>query len=262
MANSALNSPGVGALTAFILPVASNLRATFGIASSAQTVVTADSIVVRDASNNPMLLASYSKTADITVSGAGGLDTGAEASGTWYFVWAIAKPDSTNSILLSVSATAPSLPSGYTYKALIGAVRNNGSSNIEPGWQRGNWCYARDRVNIITNGAATSETEISIAAAAPTIAQDYVLSIPYVGGIADGTGLYSSSVSLFFVAGSAARSMAYAMTGAASANSYFGATDMLVPYTGYLAYAHAPVAYTALYVTADINAFRLPIAAS
>ncbi len=40
------------------------------------------------------------KTADITVSGAGGLDSGVEASSKWYEIYAIAKEDGTRNLLL------------------------------------------------------------------------------------------------------------------------------------------------------------------
>ncbi len=40
------------------------------------------------------------KTADVTVSGAGGLDTGSEDTAVWYEIYAIAKEDATRSLLL------------------------------------------------------------------------------------------------------------------------------------------------------------------
>lgn len=43
------------------------------------------------------------KAADITVSGAGGLDTGTEASGVWYEIYAVAKEDDTRNLMLSRS---------------------------------------------------------------------------------------------------------------------------------------------------------------
>lgn len=43
------------------------------------------------------------KTADITASGAGGLDTGAELGGQWYDIYAIAKEDGTKNLLLHKS---------------------------------------------------------------------------------------------------------------------------------------------------------------
>lgn len=62
---------------------------------------------------------------------AGGLDTGSEAASTWYHVWAIRK-DSDGSVdaLFSTSVSSPTMPSGYTYKRLLGSVYNDASSNI------------------------------------------------------------------------------------------------------------------------------------
>ncbi len=73
------------------------------------------------------------KVVDITVAGAGGLDTGSEAASTWYYIWLIYNPTTTTyNGLLSTSSTSPSMPSGYTKKRLIGAVRNDSSSNFRP----------------------------------------------------------------------------------------------------------------------------------
>ena len=69
--------------------------------------------------------------ADITVPGAGGLDTGVEAVSTWYYVYLIKNPVANAvALLLSLSATTPTLPPGYTKKRRVGVVRNNGAGNI------------------------------------------------------------------------------------------------------------------------------------
>lgn len=144
-----------------VLAAARNL---VGAYASATTVTyTADYIVVVDQTSTTvfLLLSSYNKTADITVSGAGGLDTGAEAANTWYHVWAIAKSDGTQSILLSTSATAPTMPSGYTYKSYQGAVFNNGSSDFNPFKQRGAIVSSQNNSNALTNGTATTFTAMS-----------------------------------------------------------------------------------------------------
>jgi len=62
------------------------------------------------------------------------LDTGSEASSTWYYLWLIKNPSSgTVGGLFSTSTTSPTMPTGYTMKRRMPlAVRNNGSSNIEP----------------------------------------------------------------------------------------------------------------------------------
>lgn len=91
--------------------------------------------------------ANVTYTADLAVAGAGGLDTGAEAGDTWYYVYVIvgddtgAVLDSTANnqqppcwrrgarvnVLLSTSSTAPTVPSGFTRFRRVGAVRNNSS---------------------------------------------------------------------------------------------------------------------------------------
>lgn len=100
--------------------------------TSATTVtVTADAITLSDGTNQRQLTA-WNHTGVITTAGLGGLDTGAEAASTWYHIWAIAKADGTQGIVLSVSATAPTMPADYTFKRRVGAVKNDGSSNFVP----------------------------------------------------------------------------------------------------------------------------------
>jgi hypothetical protein len=70
-----------------------------------------------------------SVTANITTSGANGLDTGTEANSTWYNVWVIWN-GATAAALLSISATSPTMPAGYTNKVRVGAIRNDASGNL------------------------------------------------------------------------------------------------------------------------------------
>lgn len=69
------------------------------------------------------------------------LDTGSIASGTWYAVYAIAGPASTAAHgLASTSFTTPLMPSGYTYKARIGALvtsTSTASAQLMGIWQLG-----------------------------------------------------------------------------------------------------------------------------
>lgn len=61
----------------------------------------------------------------------GGLDTGAKANSTFYHVWLIKRIDTgVVDVLFSTSATAPTMPTSYTKKRRIGAVRTDGSGNI------------------------------------------------------------------------------------------------------------------------------------
>jgi hypothetical protein len=91
-------------------------------------------------------------TLDITASGINGLDTGVESPNTWYYIYLILNP--TLGLvrgLLSASATSPVLPSGYTAKRLIGAVRNDGSSNFFRFNQVNDLVYYRDNHVLINN---------------------------------------------------------------------------------------------------------------
>ena len=62
----------------------------------------------------------------------GGLDIGSSPiANTWYYIWVIKKDsDETVDALFSLNDTSPDMPSGYTYKKLIGAIITNSSSNI------------------------------------------------------------------------------------------------------------------------------------
>jgi hypothetical protein len=66
-------------------------------------------------------------------SGFGGLDTGAVAINTWYYVWAIKRSDNgTTDFLFSTSSTDPIMPAAYDSKHCIGMVKTDGSANILP----------------------------------------------------------------------------------------------------------------------------------
>lgn len=61
----------------------------------------------------------------------GGLDTGSKANSTWYHVWVIGRVDThVVDVLFSTSATAPTMPTNYTKKRRIGAIKTDSSGNI------------------------------------------------------------------------------------------------------------------------------------
>lgn len=93
--------------------------------------VAADQLILEDADGNTLRLRSVAQSPNMGTSGAGGLDTGAEANSTWYSIWIIYNPATgTTSSLFSLSTTAPTMPSGYTFKMRVGWVFNDGSSNF------------------------------------------------------------------------------------------------------------------------------------
>ncbi len=108
----------------------SNLKAT---AASVDTVsMTADWIMVEDGNGEMRRVAmTTSVVIDKTVAGpaVNGCDqAGAFPKDSWVHFYAIYNPFTGNVAgLFSASATAPTLPSGYTFKAYLGAARNNSS---------------------------------------------------------------------------------------------------------------------------------------
>jgi len=64
-------------------------------------------------------------------SGNGALDTGSVAASTWYHVFLIARSDTgVVDILFSINATAPTMPTSYSYKRRLGSFRTDASSHI------------------------------------------------------------------------------------------------------------------------------------
>lgn len=64
-------------------------------------------------------------------SGSGGMDTGTVSEGSWYYLHLIKRSDTgVVDALFSLSQTAPTMPSNYDYKRLIGAVLTDSSANI------------------------------------------------------------------------------------------------------------------------------------
>ena len=97
----------------------------------ANVVVTVDEIVLENAANQYATVRSVNKTISMTSSGANGLDTGTVAASTEYHAWIIYN-GTTVAGLASLSSTAPTLPTGYTYKARVGGFFTDGTGNKYP----------------------------------------------------------------------------------------------------------------------------------
>ena len=139
--------------------------------SAAQARVKADALIATGANGGQVKLTNVNKTANITNSGAGGLDTGSEASSTWYYVWAIWDGTNTAALLSTASTFAGlTLPSGYTHAALCGAVYNNGSGDFLVTGQINNH-FRTEPVKVLNDvNGTTSYTSQSLANAVPPIA--------------------------------------------------------------------------------------------
>jgi hypothetical protein len=110
----------------------SNLQAST-TGSSAVTTISADALTVVNANGQGVTGTVLSLTNTLTSAGANGLDTGSAAYSTWYYIWAIFNlATGVWASLASLSPTSPTLPSGYTYKALVSAIRTQAATNYYP----------------------------------------------------------------------------------------------------------------------------------
>ena len=132
-------------------------------------------------------------TADITVSGAGGLDTGIEAVSTWYAVYVIADTNGVNPVdaLLSLTPISPTLPAGYDIFFRMGWVRNDAAANflefLQTNGERNRhhlWVNVDlSALNVLSGGSALSFATVSLAAFVPLTARRVMMTWEFNGNV-------------------------------------------------------------------------------
>lgn len=143
--------------------------------------ITADELIFSNSSgSSKILLNTVSFDIDITLSGAGGLDTGSEANDTWYYIHAYTDGTTTSGVL-SLSATAPTLPSGFTMTNFLGAVRNNGSGNLYKFYQQDNRVFIPN-YQVSNTLPGTSFASIALGDYVPPIARNATFNAEIRGG--------------------------------------------------------------------------------
>ncbi|MEY9332929.1 microcystin-dependent protein [Pseudomonas protegens] len=105
------------------------LRASASGASSIVNVVADQLVVGNDLTFKT--LTGINLSINSIAQGADGLDTGSLTGATWFSVWVIWN-GSVTAGLLSLSATTPVLPAGYSHKARVGWIRTDVSANKYP----------------------------------------------------------------------------------------------------------------------------------
>lgn len=102
--------------------------------------------------------------------GANGLDVGTLAASTWYSVWVIWN-GSAAAGMLSLSATAPTMPVGYTHKARVGWVRTDATANKYPlGFNQFGANVQYLALKEMASGVLTQWSAVSIGAFVPSTA--------------------------------------------------------------------------------------------
>lgn len=145
----------------------------------------------RDSTNAFNIENSGTISLDITVSGAGGLDTGSEAANTWYAVHIITDTTGVNAVdaIFSLSGTAPTLPSGYDVFRRVGWVRNDGSSNFLKFYQDGIgiertifYDETLGTVRPLNGGTATTYTDVDCSDEVPSTSQKFLALVQFRTG--------------------------------------------------------------------------------
>lgn len=144
---------------------------TLSTAGSSTTFSVAAGVATDSTNADVMTLgSSISKTTSAWAvgTGSGGLDTGSIAASTWYHIYLIKRPDTgVVDILISLSATAPTLPTNYTLFRRIGSLKTDSSSQWVLFIQNGDefmWMTPFSDVNTTTLGT----TPLLVALSVPT----------------------------------------------------------------------------------------------
>jgi len=137
-----------------------------------------------DSTNRAYIDLTASVTIDITDSGINGLDTGAEASNTWYAVYVVSGASGMGG-LLSTNETSPTMPAGYTYKRRVGWTYNHSDGDlqnfVQGGYGRERQYYwnesASDYTNVVTDVASSypTRTAVDCSALIPPSAHGYTI---------------------------------------------------------------------------------------
>ena len=93
----------------------------------------------------------------------GGMDTGAPANNTFYYVWVIRKDsDASIDFLFSTSASSPTMPSGYTYKRFTGwSFRTGGTAAIIGFIHAGNRFYYKSPPGLEVDTTTLTTTRVN-----------------------------------------------------------------------------------------------------
>ncbi|PXW23418.1 hypothetical protein [Paraburkholderia caballeronis] len=146
-------------------------------AASASATLSADEIIVESALGGlRYCLSSFSKTINVSTTGAGGMDTGSAPASGFVAIYAILNPSSGATALLATDATsakAPEvyggthMPTGYTASALVSVWPTTSGGLFGNGFQTNRTIFPQPSQIISTSVQQTSPTLLSIASIAP-----------------------------------------------------------------------------------------------
>lgn len=148
---------------------------------NATATIAADEIIVETALGGACAkLASVSLTLNAAGTGANGLDTGALANSTFYYVYVIYNPSTATKACLATTAGSgatiyggANMPSGYTQSALVGVLLTDGSAHFRVTTQYSREVFYQSALTVLSNltPLVSSLTTQSLSASVPPIAK-------------------------------------------------------------------------------------------
>lgn len=226
------------------------------VATNTTVTVAADYVVTTD--GTAFQTTAVSSTINMATTGADALDTGTIASATWYAIWVVAKSDGTTKCVASTSSSAPTMPSGYTYKARIGWVRTaSGSAQLIGTWQFGRkvryvvglaQCTALPQMISASSGSISVPTWTSVAVASyvPTTASVIAISLQAVGA-ASTSGAMAAPNSSYGAYNSTTNAPPLSITNAGASGITMSAQGDFIIESSNIYYASNLNSFTALY---------------
>jgi hypothetical protein len=220
----------------------------------------ADAVTLKSVNGTPSRTAfgTGAITNDVGLAGpaANGRDqAGAFSASSWihfYFIW-----NGTTLATLSSAvapATGPTMPTGYTHWAYIGAVYFNGSSQLASGRMKGAWFEYLGRQSVLSAGSATTETAISLTAVVPPNAGR--IEFTHRSQYAD-TSVTVCGVDFRLVSGTTFKE--FPITAAVSGIGFYSANEFIAPNIGQsLIYIWAPAIGTVRSATVYVNGYSMP----
>jgi hypothetical protein len=192
------------------------------VGASTTFSVAAGQAVDSTASAAMSLSSPISKTTSAFVAGtgSGSLDTGSIAPNTWYHVWLIAIPSGAVDVLVSLSASAPTMPGAYTLKRRIGSMKTNGFSQWTKFVQNGDnfiWDSPVADVGVVNPGTAAVTRTFSTPTGVITQAILFVVLVATSGNTDAPGACYISDLATSDSTPSASAGSFYAYAAAASA---------------------------------------------
>lgn len=218
--------------------------------------ITADEVILKDTNNNIFVARSVNVTVNFAGTGANGIDTGTQQASTWYYGWVIAKADGTIAGLGSASSSAPTMPSGYVYKALVTAARSDGSVHFLKYRQFGNRAHFEAAQNALNSSAINaSETTVSLSSFTPPIAEESILQI--YGHASSSVDVLSSTATVRVISGSIRNAAQIQASGADASPFGFECSVPNVSQQVFVAFSNVTNFNTSLFKV-DVLGFKLP----